>query len=536
MLDIEGIIEYGELHRYYRFSIESPYSANQIDNFLANGNLSLNYFKQNAKKELNELQALIREICSDETISGAKDICKEVDLSSFCWNEDRVINTDQAPLDSGSLPIESLTLNYFINIETAITDENKLFTRQCGSWTNENISRFILIPAVASFRNKIASYVTLSALLLSNGMGFIKVEVPFSQINYQDLCQGNLDAQIQEVRLLGTNKERAFCSIASMVDYLLGCISSSCSVDIRIPETPFDNMILMSYSGQCDTPAQMSDLTKEIMFRIVCFPEPNNPLGYYKSRSSDLFLTHTIDYKDVLCILSPTGNCLTLISKRALTEISSGNIEDLGSKIHNASLAYQPLIYSSRIINSQFELSIIISGLKKTMNEVFIGESLANPSKLKEAKTRNLANRVFIIEMQGHCFGTVSEQIDFFETAMPYYFKEQAAASKAKAFEEIIEIQNEKQRSRFNIFISSATLIFAAVFALPSIHDTYELLRTIIPFDDIPFITLDCVSFLTWLITIGGLLALTVRLNKKQKTKPITAKDEKGNTIPIGQY
>lgn len=136
-------------------------------------------------------------------------------------------------------------------------------------------------------------------------------------------------------------------------------------------------------------------------------------------------------------------------------------------------------------------------------------------SKVQMVYNRNL---IMISTMQEHCYGTASEQVIAFEKMMPYYLKEDIKAEKMGALDRIIADAESKKNNSFQVFISIASFIIALLFGLPSIYETFSVIRELCFFIDydIRLLTVKNASFVAWFLLM---LMLSAFCWKKYKTK-----------------
>ena len=151
------------------------------------------------------------------------------------------------------------------------------------------------------------------------------------------------------------------------------------------------------------------------------------------------------------------------------------------------------------------------------------------------SRRRYESGKMFLIEFQSHCFGSVKEQIKTFEQKMPFYVRSEELAEKNSAFEVIMEINKEERRWRLEYFAAIMGLLLVVLFALPSVRDTVSILREMIPFGDVPWVTIDSMSIALWILF---LLVIAVRAWRLRPAFRATHKGKlKGDgwVMPIGQ-
>ena len=113
-------------------------------------------------------------------------------------------------------------------------------------------------------------------------------------------------------------------------------------------------------------------------------------------------------------------------------------------------------------------------------------------------------NKIFISGLQEGCYGSVSEQIEFFQKHMQYYLMPDLMQEKQVAINNLIEkkVQNEKERLQNGLALSG--LFFSIIFGLPAICETFVIIRKIMYFvrGDIPYITIENISVITCMVVV----------------------------------
>ena len=111
---------------------------------------------------------------------------------------------------------------------------------------------------------------------------------------------------------------------------------------------------------------------------------------------------------------------------------------------------------------------------------------------------------MYIADLQESCYGSVSDQIDFFEKSMHHYTKTEITNSKLNALNQLLSDEETKKTETLQDFISLASILLTAIFGLPSIYETLGLLRQYCSFikKNIPYLSQTNMSIVVWFIIL----------------------------------
>ena len=159
------------------------------------------------------------------------------------------------------------------------------------------------------------------------------------------------------------------------------------------------------------------------------------------------------------------------------------------------------------------ELALLIIMLKKMNDCNCYYEKIYELGNLDKIQIEYNKNVIFINELQEECFGSVSEQIEFLERAMHYYLKPEIMKEKLLAIDNILRIEREKKEGKFQSFITIGGFLISLIFGFPAIYDTITIIRKLLFFipADVPYLTVESVSALVWIVFNGVLFLMLYR-------------------------
>lgn len=201
----------------------------------------------------------------------------------------------------------------------------------------------------------------------------------------------------------------------------------------------------------------------------------------------------------------------------------------------NVSLDFPEKRILAREANAQVDLAIIVTMMEWLSENEFLANAIRESPRYEEVRIRHSAREMFRTRLQFECYGSVREQILFFQEKMPHYLKRAEFEAMQSNFREIIDIRKDRKKRRFELFTAIAAILFAAAFALPSICDTLSVVRSCIPVSDIPIITIEAAGIVVWLALMVA-IAFLARLLRPDAPEKIRKGMRFGKGVPIGIY
>lgn len=122
-------------------------------------------------------------------------------------------------------------------------------------------------------------------------------------------------------------------------------------------------------------------------------------------------------------------------------------------------------------------------------------------------------------------FDILSQQINtmykFMDKELELFIGDKSTLERIQSLEYIRKSEENQSLVKLNEVFSLGSFLIVVVFGLPTINSTVDILREMIPLEDIPFISKTGLSFCFWLVTIIflGIRMYRVKLlNKNAKS------------------
>lgn len=296
-------------------------------------------------------------------------------------------------------------------------------------------------------------------------------------------------------------------------NFYIKTIFSKLNINIWQYNDSIRHIILTDFDGIPAKINNISDILQEDLFRIISAPVPEMSCTSYKNDAREYFRSHSWGNHNVKYIVKTTGGCLSFVDQALLDYVSGDFKNKCGSSVLNESEYFYICSQLSRDLQINAELALLITILKKMNNHNTIIQKTNTTKSLTKIQNEYWENIKFICQLQENCYGTVSEQITFFENNMPYYMKQEITDSKLSAIDNILTNKQQLQNDHFQNFIAIGSLLLAIFWGFPSIHDTLELLRKCLTFipQNIPFVSVDNSSILLWLLLNAYIIYRIVR-------------------------
>ena len=168
-------------------------------------------------------------------------------------------------------------------------------------------------------------------------------------------------------------------------------------------------------------------------------------------------------------------------------------------------------------IRNGVEFAFCILMLKKINNQyTFFTKRIGHGVESKIQNEYN-SDRIFISLLLGDTYGSVREQVEFFEQSMKYFIDTQNSNERLESINNILGQKNANKIQTLQNVLSVGGLMFSVLFGLPAITDTVVLLRSIISFveTDVPILTVNNFSFGVWFI-VNIIITFVILLKGKR--------------------
>lgn len=510
-----GCIEY-----YYSLSIETKLEFynlcevidKKINSTIDNYNLNItSIFKNDIEKIISERNIKEYKLKNDFNE-------KENKLDSTFQ---KLVRIELEDTEEGLKIFPISELNEKINeMAEELNDDYNFDSKIYGKAFVDKVKIFILPPYKIQLLNN--KFVFLKPLLyiFKNKMMVLKISMPIKNVTSIQLFENNNDGYIKkiiDICDIGIDiKEIDFESIKdAYCEYILSSDKRIYAV-VSLSKA-LSNIILADFDGIPQNIKDISEEVKEDLYRIAVAPIQKRKNTYFKDIANQYLATNSNINEGIQYIASKMGRCLSIIDKNI--------IDHYKEKTKGYDLTEEEiykLAINSVVRNLEFTLLII---LLKNMNfTISYLQKDYNKNDIKKIQKEYNYNNIFILELQQTCYGSVREQLNFFEDKMTYFLDKENSENKMISIDAIIKDEIEEKNLNFQNFLSIGGILLTAVFGLPAIHETLTLLRmsNIIIKQDIPIITIENSSIMLWIFLIVFLyIKLFIKRYKKKALKNI---------------
>ena len=406
----------------------------------------------------------------------------------------------------------------YIERSEFIKEENRKILVFMGAPFTSFQERLVLLPLKIELPSEECVWLHAVLYLFKNNMGILKLELPIVNVNNIPLKQNNWDAYINKVSCAWCSIESNIATLEEIEKLYLSVIFQTMGVQFISYGECLSHIIMVDFDGCPHGVKNITDEIQEELFRIISAPVVEAPYTTYIDEAKDYLSKNTWGTHSVRCILNPTGACLSIVDK----DVQEYWINQY--KMDPNEIPADVYIQYVREVQYGTEYPFVMILLKRiNVLEDIRKKNALGYSKRDKVKRRYrqimyeyLKNTIDICNIQEGCCGTVSKQFAEFERLMPYYTYEEISNCKQRAYNEILQAKASDREERYQDFISIGGLGLSLVFGLPAIHETMDLLRDVIlcGMSDIPYISLNNVSVIMWLIINSYIAIKIIRLRQ----------------------
>ena len=372
-----------------------------------------------------------------------------------------------------------------------------------------NCYRVYLPPFKTELINGEIVFIKAILYIFKNGMMILRISVPIQNVDTSLLFENSLEGYIKsiiDIFDIGTNIIPEIDGLTNLKNaYFEFIISCSKKIkDIASISATVKNIILADFDGTIEDIKNIPHGIEEDLYRIVNAPTIKRHDKSFKDIDKEYLEKNSDTYDGIKYITSSMGKCISIMDKTIINYLI-GNGKEENDDLYNN-------IINSMRINVEFAIIIIL--LKKINSAyTYLQKGIKKKSFYKIQK-EYLLNDIFILEMQQSSYGTVREQISFFEEKMKYFTGKDDIFNKMKSIDTIINEERERRNLKFQNFLSIGSVLLTIIFALPAIYDTLTILKMcLIPDIDIPNVTINESSLCCWVLLIFFII-LKIIMNK----------------------
>lgn len=504
-------IKYGELHTYYPLRFDTNLSFDELCTVISDSSF---IFKEEYQEKVhNALGAsLAQSVTEFNQNFSAKDSIyfKMKDFEKYASDSSSTYDLKNQELrielnDTGEsllISVINIELEALENRIQRIQSEYDYSKRYYGTYFVNSHERFLLLPLKVELNNNEPVWLFAILYVFSNKMGILKLELPLINVTPEPFKRNNDDLFISKTHCTWVKDFNSINTLDEISNFYINTIFEKLKIDIWKYNDAISHIVLTDYDKM---PAQINnipDIFQEDIFRIISAPVPEMSCTSYRKDAKDYLNKYSWGNHNIKYVVKTTGGCLSFIDRALLDYVSDDFKNQCGSSILSESDYFCMCNQISRELQLNAELALLIVILKKINNHNTIIQKINTTNTLTKIQNEYWENIKFICQLQENCYGTVSEQITFFETNMPHYMKQEITNTKLSSIDNILTAKQQIQDNNFQNFIAIGSLLLAIFWGLPSIHDTLKLLRESLTFlpQNVPYISIDNASIILWLL------------------------------------
>ncbi len=515
-------IKYGEVHCFCPLKFENDKSFEVLCDSILHSKV---FFSDEYQNKIRDSLGF----SSAQTVKAMNEMEEGQDVKVSMQDFEKYSSMDSAPLDINKDDIrlevdftESSIKTYLISMELEelvcqekrLIYEQGLFSRIYGPRFVTYQNRFILHPLRVELSNGRNTWLNATLYIFANGMGILKLWFPIINMGTDALKESNLDALILKIdNRLGTEEIVSDLKLSNVAAVYINLLMKDIGAEIRLYGGEINYISLINYDG---IPRRINTAANEVLedlYRIVASPVPERKNISYIRKAQGYIKDNSWGDQDINYVAKITGGCLAYIDQSVL-DIA---YEEYKAKQGCTDLDERDYFEIHQDIASDIfcnvELALLIIMLKKMNDCNCYYEKINELGNLDKIQIEYNKNVIFINELQEECFGSVSEQIEFLERAMHYYLKPEIMKEKLLAIDNILRIEREKKEGKFQSFITIGGFLISLIFGFPAIYDTITIIRKLLFFipADVPYLTVESVSALVWIVFNGVLFLMLYR-------------------------
>ena len=500
MKEINEEIKKGSIDYYYSLQIDTKMNFyemcqcinKKIQDTIDKYNLeNMLIFKENIEKFLTKQK--------EEGVNinlKIKNVKKQIRKRSLDPNLQKLVRIELDTTDGGVM------LNPIFEVVDVMKkmgkeESKELFLNIYGESFVNNICSFVLPPFKVKLINDTCVFIKSVLYIFKNNSIILKLTVPIENCTLKPLFQNNEDKYIKKVIDL--------CGISNIKDnendLLLEIRSAYCNYIISsskkikrlvVLNKNIKNIILAKFDGMPENLENKEDSIQEKLYRIIVSPVQKRNEKFLRSIAKQYLAENSKMYDGIEYIISSMGKCLSIMDKETINYIKERyNAKE--DQVNDIAI---------NSIRRNVEYVLIMLLLKNANNEFSYINKKIHYDDINSIQEKYNYNNLFILQLQESCFGSVREQLEFFEERMVYFMDQKNKIDRDNAFDNIINSQKNIRIFKFQNFISIGGLISTVIFSMPAIHDTLTVLRNsnLIIKKDIPVITIEICSVIVWIV------------------------------------
>lgn len=396
---------------------------------------------------------------------------------------------DKTTLDNLKSTYISKTLNNYFKIENS----KNLFG---SDYTNTCIRKFLMPCYVESNKTK-NKWIFPELIIFLNSYAFIKFNIPFENCTLQYFYENTSYKYFKSITL-AVNQKTTFSSFEELFKYYTKLIEKKFHVVVNNTNSAFNQISLIDYDLIPNNHNQISTGLKEMAFCLLQAPVLNYNYDNLKQNIRDYFKKQKIDHGNSTSVIGPHGQCLTFLHNL----YSQQQISDISNKQKQININS----LTSSLLEVDIEFAILMNMLKHINYTIYFNERL-NKDKLNTLKLNKIRENYNLNKLLLYHFleNSTESSINFyqqFEKRLYLYHNNFFYNEKSNVIDEIISDNFSLQNEHLQKMISFVNLILISLFGLPTIKDSFIIIKDAFFIKDIPYVTINSASIFSWIVCI----------------------------------
>lgn len=500
-------IKNGCIDYYYSLKVESDLKIydlcesiqTEITSTIDNYNLKvISMFEKQVQESISKLGIKEFNVKADYNLEKRKD--KILNLKPYEMSQEIVgIKLETASNGFKLIPISEV-YEQINEIQNELEEEFDFNSEIYGKAFVDNYRMFKLPPYKIQLINNCYVFIKAVLYIFQNGMMILRITLPLKDLEIIPLFENNTDKYIKniiDVCDFGNEiKDNTIDEIKnSYYKYILG--SSKKNKNIIYISKVIQNIILADFDGIPSNVKDISKNTEEDLYKIIVAPIQKRDDISFEKRAKQYLNNNSYTCDGIKYITNSMGKCISIIDKDSISYIEN----DIDYKDRDKEEIYKMLINSVR---RNIDFTFVIMLLKNMNSTLTYFQKEINSNNVHKVQKEYNYNVIFILQLQQTCFGSVREQLSFFENKMIFFLDKKSTKERMNAIDAIIEDEKHRRNFNFQNFLSIGGFLLTLIFGLPAIHETLTILRksNIFIKKNIPIVTVENCSIIIWIVLI----------------------------------
>lgn len=319
----------------------------------------------------------------------------------------------------------------------------------------------------------------------------IKFEIPVSEEDTRLMIENNMMENYSFSVICSVHKKFVFETVGDALLWYIRKIFGKRAVC----REKLDNIIISDYEPKIKDINLINKEMMEKIYRIVAAPVPQGNNFDFQKEINTFESRVGYSYSGMKIFCNIMGGCLSIPDEKYI-ERYKREFEEHGNDIFiteqmDINMEFAIIIVLLKCISSKAMIDKICSGKK----------SERNFTKLRYEACKS---DMMICELEEGCYGSVLDQVEYLEKAMPYFLKKDILNRKNLAIKEMIIAREKRKRENMQQTISVVAFVITFFGGLPYVKDTLKIICDVIPsrFIHIPCEYVNSISVFIWLFLL----------------------------------